>query len=77
MFDEKLDLQVLDDSELAEINGGVNYMSSSLSSLKNVFERACRRKNMNKIMEILPELQARGEYSWAKDTANRYGILSI
>lgn len=70
---EKLEL-----NELFDVVGGVNnYMNMKTSKLKSAFTSACRAKRMNKVMEILPELQARGEYSWARETAHAYGITSI
>lgn len=70
---EKLSLNELDDV----VGGVANYMNMKTSKLKSNFTSACRTKNMNKIMELLPELQARGEYGWARETAHTYGITSI
>ena len=67
----------LDEKSLRAVNGGSNYMNVKLPKLKSSFEAACKSKNMTKIMSILPELQARGEYGWARDTAHKYGINSI
>lgn len=68
---------LLDDSELENVNGGVNYMNMKLPRLQSQFEKACRRKNYGDIMKIAGELQARGCYSWAKETAASYGISSL
>lgn len=67
----------LSDNEINAVSGGVGYVNMKLPKLKKEFENACKRKNMEKIMQILPELQARGELAWAKDTAGTYGIKSI
>ena len=70
-------MKAMSDNELSGISGGVSLMNEKLPKLKKDFEAACKRKNIQKVMSILPELQARGEYGWAKETANRYGISSI
>ena len=70
-------MEVLNEKALGDVNGGASYMNMKMPKLKAQFERACRTKNMNKVMAILGELQARGEYAWAKETANSYGISAI
>ena len=70
-------MEKLNEGSLSRVSGGAGLMNVKLSKLKKDFESACKRKNFSKIMEILPELQARGEYAWAKETANKYGINSI
>lgn len=70
-------MEKLNDSVLADVTGGANYMNMKLPKLKDSFERACRRKNMSQIMALLGELQARGEGAWARETAHAHGISSI
>ena len=70
-------MKLLSEEELDSVNGGVNYMNMKISRLKNEFERACRQRRMDRIMPILTELQARGEFAWAKEMANSYGITSF
>ena len=70
-------MKALDDSELKSVTGGNNYMNMKLPKLQQQFERACRRKNYADIMLIAGELQARGYYAWAKETAAKYGITSL
>jgi hypothetical protein len=70
-------MEMLDEKTLSKTSGGAGLMNEKLPKLKKDFENACKHKNFNKMMSILPELQARGAYGWAKETANRYGINSI
>ena len=70
-------MKKLEENELNEVNGGVNYMNMKLPALQNRFESACKKKNLSKVMEMLPELNARGYYGWARETAAKYGITSI
>ena len=67
----------MDEKELSRVSGGADYMNMKLPRLQSQFERACRWKRMDEVMKILAELQARGCYSWAKETAAKYGITSI
>ena len=70
-------MEILSMDDLSEVNGGVNYGNLKIDKLKKSFESACRVKNINKVLQILPELQARGEYAWAREMAHKYGINSI
>ena len=72
-----IDMKALEEKDFMDVVGGVDLINQKLSKLKKEYEAACKHKNINKMMSILPELQARGEYAWAKETANHYGIYSI
>ena len=74
-----LNNSMISDEELESVNGGVGneLMNMKLSKLQNLFEKACRRNQMDEIMRLLGELQARGQYGWAKETAEKYGIKYI
>lgn len=63
--------------ELDDIVGGAGYMNLRIDKLQKQFEKACKRKRLKEVMEIAGELQARGYYGWAKQTANSYGITSL
>lgn len=65
--------------DLMSVSGGAGdeYMKMKLSKLKSEFIKACKSKRMDRIMPILNELQARGQYAWAKEVAASYGITSI
>ena len=70
-------MRALDADELNAVTGGNSYMNTKLPKLQQQFERACRRKNYSDVMAIAGELQARGYYGWAKETAAKYGITSL
>ena len=74
-----LNEKALDDSALDAVTGGagVDYMSMKLPRLKKEFIKACKAGKTTVIMQILGELQARGCYGWARDTAAEYGITCI
>ena len=67
----------LSDDELEDVLGGVNFMNLKLDKLQDKFIKACKRKNKREIMMIVGELQARGCYGWAKETAAIYGITYL
>lgn len=65
---------------LEKVTGGVGsggYVNVRLDKLKIMFEKACKKKKTSEIIALAGELQARGCYGWAKETANSYGIYSI
>lgn len=68
---------ILSDDELEDVIGGVNYMNLRLDKLQDKFAKACKRKNKREVMMIAGELQARGCYGWAKETAAMYGITYL
>ena len=70
-------MEILSEKDLDSVNGGVGYMNTKTSKLQKQFERACRLKRYNDIVSIAGELQARGLYGWAKDTAASFGINSL
>lgn len=66
--------------ELEDVIGGAgsgSYVNVRLDKLKAMFEKACKKKKTSEIIALAGELQARGCYGWAKETANSYGIYSI
>ncbi len=68
----------VDDGALGGVTGGAGgYMNMKLDRLKKEFVKACKARRMTTIMEILGELQARGCYGWARETAVEHGITSI
>ena len=73
---ERLDKQLSDDA-LDGVNGGADYINVKLEKLKKQFVKACKSGSSTKILEIAGELQARGCYAWAKETAAEYGISYI
>ena len=72
-----LSKNLLSDDELEDVLGGVSYMNLKLDKLKDKFTKACKRRNQKEIMMIAGELQARGCYGWAKETAAIYGITYL
>jgi len=69
--------KLISDDELEEVLGGVNYMNLKLDKLQDKFIKACKWRNKKEIMAIAGELQARGCYGWAKETAAMHGITYI
>lgn len=71
-------MELLSFDQLTDAVGGAeNPINMKDSKLKAEFEKACKSKRMAKIMPLLSELQARGLYGWAKETAALYGIKSF